>query len=140
MVQAGVDYWSTTVGKALFGRLRIRHPMTRRDDSKQGFRYNPFKDYRAWAIYGPFVAAVMLNAIVRPSLATRLGGELVSRGGSTRGNDRWWVFDDAIRADHHWLTGFLSLSDGLIGIGCFALIAILLSGGWLANRLKARHP
>ena len=100
--------------------------------------YNPFKDYWAWIVYGLFFGCVVLNAIIRPTLAKGLGGEQIRRGASVRGSDRWWIFDDATRRDHPWLTDFLTWSDGQIAMACLGLIAILLMAGWLTNRLKGR--
>ena len=100
-------------------------------------KYNPLKDYWAWAIYGPIILCVIMNAIVRPYLGRQLGGELISRGASVRGIDRWWVFDDATRGAHPWLTNFLTRSDGEMAMICFAMVAVLCASGWVVAKFKS---
>lgn len=88
------------------------------------------------AVAVPLFVCVALNALVRPWLAARLGGTLVQSGAAVRGPDRWWTFDAATQTEHPMLTGFLTLSDGALGMITFALIAILLLGLWAVSRVR----
>ncbi|KKC35345.1 hypothetical protein WH87_17385 [Devosia epidermidihirudinis] len=90
------------------------------------------------AVVVPLFMCTALNALLRPWLAERLGGTLVLFGNAVRGPDRWWSFDAATRADHPVLTGFLSTSDGALAMMTFALIALLLIGGWAFARIHRR--
>ena len=78
------------------------------------------------AICVPFVLCTLLNALVRPWLAQKLDGILVTYGNGVRGPDRYWQFDAATQAEHPALTWFLSCSDGLMSLVTFFIIAILL--------------
>lgn len=91
------------------------------------------------AIVLPLFICVALNALVRPWLAGRLGGALVQSGGnSVRGGpNRWWTFDASTHAEHPGLTGFLTISDGALGMITFAVIGFLLIGGWVVGRIFA---
>lgn len=107
--------------------------MKQRPDLK---RRSPLPDYWTWVVCGSFAVGVVLNAVVRPFLAGRLGGEEIRRGAAVRGSDRWWVFDEATRAEHPWMTGFLERSDGQVGVTCLVLIVILILGRWAVKRLR----
>lgn len=90
----------------------------------------------------PLFICVTLNALLRPWLAQVLGGTMVRSGAGVRGSDRWWTFDPATHIEHPILTGFLSLSDGALGMLTLAAIAVLLLGLWLISRFRramAKH-
>lgn len=89
-----------------------------------------------WAIIVPLFTGVVLNKLVRPHFAEALGGVEVRRGASVRGGDRWWVFDDAIRTEHPWLTEFLTWSDGRIGLSMFGLVGVFLIAGWVVAAVR----
>ncbi|MFC4256598.1 hypothetical protein GRI97_09280 [Altererythrobacter xixiisoli] len=93
--------------------------------------------YSTLAVVVPLFLCVILNALVRPWLADRIGGTLVRSGNAVRGNDRWWNFAETTRAEHPMLTGFLSWSDGAMAMITFAAIALLLVAGWLVGRIRA---
>lgn len=73
----------------------------------------------------PLAVGVLLNAVVRPVMAERLGGEMIRRGASVRGPDIWWTFDAATGADHPWQTGFLEMSHGAVAFATMGVIAVL---------------
>lgn len=73
----------------------------------------------------PLAIAVLLNAVVRPFMAERLGGEMIRRGASVRGPDTWWTFDAATGAEHPWQTGFLEMSHGAVAFATLVVIAVL---------------
>jgi hypothetical protein len=73
----------------------------------------------------PLAIAVVLNAVVRPVMAERLGGEMIRRGAGVRGSDTWWTFDAATRAAHPWQTGFLEMSHGTVAFVTMGVIAVL---------------
>lgn len=85
---------------------------------------------------GPLGVTVLLNAIVRPMMAERLGGEMIRRGAAVRGSDRWWVFDAATKAEHPYQTAFLEASDGVMAMWGFVGVAIVICGLWLYSRFK----
>lgn len=75
----------------------------------------------------PLAIAVLLNGVVRPAMAERLGGEMIRRGASVRGSDTWWRFDAATRAEHPWQTGFLEMSHGAVAFTTLVVIAVLFA-------------
>lgn len=101
-------------------------------ESRFRLRPPPF----AVALIGPLAIGVLLNAIVRPSLAAQLGGTMRSSGGSVRGQDRWWEFDAVTRADHPMLTGFLSTSDGAIAMVMIGLMLVCFAWRFLDPRIR----
>ena len=88
------------------------------------------------ALIGPLVVGVLLNALVRPWLGQQLGGTPRSMGASVRGQDHWWEFDAATRAEHPALTGFLTTSDGAIAMLMFAVILLLFVWRFLDPRIR----
>ena len=82
----------------------------------------------------PLAIGVLLNAVVRPAMAERLGGEMIRRGASVRGPDTWWAFDAATRAEHPWQTGFLEMSDGAVAFATLAVITVLFVGRFFVLR------
>lgn len=81
----------------------------------------------------PLAIGVLLNGVVRPIMAERLGGEMIRRGASVRGSDTWWTFDAATRAEHPWQTGFLEMSHGAVALVTLAVIAVMFVWRWLAR-------
>lgn len=81
----------------------------------------------------PLAIAIVLNAVVRPVMADRLGGEMIRRGASVRGPDTWWTFDAATRAAHPWQTGFLEMSHGAVAFVAMVVIAVLFVWRCLAR-------
>ncbi|MEN5170496.1 hypothetical protein ABE444_13070 [Brevundimonas pondensis] len=73
----------------------------------------------------PLAISVLLNGVVRPIMAERLGGEMIRRGASVRGSDIWWAFDAATRAEHPWQTSFLEMSHGAVALVTLGVIAVL---------------
>ncbi|MET4682509.1 hypothetical protein [Brevundimonas faecalis] len=90
------------------------------------------RDY-SWLIL-PLGAGTLLNGVIRPWLATAIGGVRKTSGAGVRGPDVYWVFDPATQAEHPWLVRFLELSDGQMGLIIFPVIAI-----WLAVHLILRR-
>ena len=86
----------------------------------------------------PIGAGVVVNALLRPFLAGTLNGRLVRQGASVRGGDRWWQFDDATRAAHPLLTGFLQVSDGIVGMAALSLAVLAVTGLWVIERRRKR--
>lgn len=80
---------------------------------------------------GPLVVGVILNALVRPGIATALGGERHSHSSGVRSQDTWWSFDADTVRQHPVLTGFLEASDGLIAVWTLAVTAVILLLRWL---------
>lgn len=91
------------------------------------------------AVVLPLFGCTAANALLRPWLAGTLGGTVVRSGASVRGPDRWWTFDAATRVEHPFLTSFLTLSDGALGMLTFALIVILLLGLWIFGLITKRR-
>lgn len=94
------------------------------------------------AVAVPLGLAIAMNALVRPALAERLGGERMRSTTTAKSSDGRWVFDAATRAEHPALTAFLEFSDGalamsLLGVAVIAAVAVLA-----ADRLgaSARTP
>ncbi|MCZ4108023.1 hypothetical protein O3U67_08020 [Brevundimonas diminuta] len=58
----------------------------------------------------PLAIGVLLNAVLRPVMAERLG---------------WWTFDAATRAEHPWQTGFLEMSHGAVAFATMGVIVVL---------------
>lgn len=78
----------------------------------------------------PLAVAALVNAVVRPALAERLGGSLRRSMSTAKSADRWWEFEPATREAHPMLTGFLQLSDGavamaMLGVATLAAIVFL---------------
>ncbi len=73
----------------------------------------------------PLAIGVLLNAVLRPVMAERLGGEMIRRGAGVRGSDTWWTFDAATRAEHPWQTGFLEMSHGAVAFATMGVIVVL---------------
>lgn len=92
------------------------------------------------AVMVPLIVCVALNAVVRPWLADGLGGKAVRSGAAVRGSDRWWTFDAQTQVDHPALTAFLTLSDGALAMLTFAVIAALLIGIWVMDRIRGARP
>ncbi len=88
------------------------------------------------ALVLPLIVGVLLNAVVRPWLGQQLGGTPRSAGASVRGQDHWWEFDAATRAEHPMLTGFLTTSDGAIAMLLFAVIVLLFAWRFLDPRIR----
>lgn len=87
----------------------------------------------------PLGIGVAINGLIRPFLANMLNGRLVRKGASVRGGDRWWEFDEATRATHPLLTGFLQMSDGIVGLVALALVVLAVTGLWVVEwRRKQR--
>ncbi|WP_125100312.1 hypothetical protein [Leucobacter chromiireducens] len=84
-------------------------------------------------ILSPLGLGVLLNAIVRPWLATLIEAEEIRRGASVRGSDRWWVPTHQSAAEHPAISWFLSVSDGALAG------ALLLSCGVIALAMYARR-
>ncbi|MDR6867043.1 hypothetical protein J2Y69_001642 [Microbacterium resistens] len=87
---------------------------------------------------GPLGVGVLLNGLVRPSLAHDLDGIRHAHGASVRGSDVYWEFDAATQAAHPFLTGFLETSDGVVGMCALGLVVVLLLGRWALRRLRSR--
>ena len=94
--------------------------------------------YTTLAVVTPLIICTILNALIRPWLANRIGGTVVRSGSSTRGNNRWWTFDETALAEHPFLTGFLSTSDGAIAMASFGAVIILLLVGWMIKVVYAK--
>lgn len=73
----------------------------------------------------PLAITVLVNAVVRPFMASALNGEMVRKGASVRGSDTYWVFDAVTRSEHPWQTRFLETSDGALALVTLAVIAVL---------------
>lgn len=79
----------------------------------------------AWVLL-PLVVASLLNAAVRPWLASQFGGVRIQTG-STGVSDGWWEFDSLTRTEHPALTWFLSVPDGLLAIVGLVLTVCMLA-------------
>lgn len=88
-------------------------------------------------LLGPLAIAVLLNGVVRPWLATALGGERRSSISGVRSADTWWWFDPATQAEHPFLTGFLETSDGALAMCAIAATVVLLLGRWAVRAVFA---
>lgn len=79
---------------------------------------------------GPLFVGVLLNAVIRPVMADRLGGEQVVTGAGVRGGDVHWVFDATTQREHPFATTFLEWSHGQIALGALAAAVVLGLGQW----------
>ncbi|MCW2287313.1 hypothetical protein EDF60_1967 [Leucobacter luti] len=90
-------------------------------------------------ILSPLAIGVLLNAIVRPWLATFIDAEEIRRGAAVRGSDHWWEPTPHAVAEHPVISWFLSVSDGAIAgvlLASCGLIAIVM---WLRGRSARRR-
>ena len=85
----------------------------------------------------PIGIAVILNAIVRPTLAAQLGGSRRQHFTNFRSSDGWWEFDAATRDAHPVLTRFLELSDGALAMMLLVVAAAIAVTLLLFERRRA---
>ncbi|HBI20008.1 MULTISPECIES: hypothetical protein [unclassified Brevundimonas] len=90
-----------------------------------------------WLI-GPLFVGVLLNAVIRPVMADRLGGEQVVTGAGVRGRDVHWVFDAPTQGEHPLATVFLGWSHGQIALVALAAAVVLGLGEWSIGLLRRR--
>jgi len=88
----------------------------------------------------PLFVGVMLNAVVRPLMAHRLGGEKVVTGAGVRGGDVHWMFDELSRREHPIATTFLGWSHAQIGLITLVVVAVCGLGVWIVGAMtRARQ-
>lgn len=86
----------------------------------------------------PLSIAVLMNALVRPALAKRLGGERMHSTTTAKSADGWWAFDAATRDAHPTLTAFLEFSDGALAMSMLGVAAIAAIAYLMADRRRER--
>jgi hypothetical protein len=101
-------------------------------------KYRP--SYSTFAVLGPLIVCVILNALIRPWLADQIGGTVIRTGSSVRSNNRWWTFAETTQTDHPLLTWFLSVSDGAVAMAAAGLVVIFLLIGWIVHRFRTMRP
>ncbi|WP_187977620.1 hypothetical protein [Mycetocola sp. JXN-3] len=87
-------------------------------------------------LVGPLAVGVILNALVRPWLASLLGAERHASGNGVRGQDVWWTVDAATAIEHPFLSGFLAMSHGLIAMYLLGVIVLALLIRWAVKRVR----
>lgn len=87
----------------------------------------------------PLCFAALLNAVVRPALAERIGGERVRSTTTAKSADGWWEFDAAARDAHPVLTAFLECSDGALAMSLLAVAAVATVVFLAAHRRRERR-
>ncbi|MGJ0203793.1 hypothetical protein [Leucobacter sp. gxy201] len=89
-------------------------------------------------IAAPLSIAILMNALVRPALAERLGGERRQSMTTAKSQDGWWAFDAATRDAHPALTAFLEFSDGALAVSMLAVAAVAAIAYLLRDRRRER--
>ncbi|GAA1606261.1 hypothetical protein [Leucobacter chromiireducens] len=90
-------------------------------------------------IMSPLAVGVLLNAIVRPWLATFIDAEEIRRGTSVRGSNRWWEPTPQSVAEHPVISWFLSVSDGALAGVLLASCGLIAIAMWLCGRIARRR-
>lgn len=90
-------------------------------------------------IVSPLAVGVLLNAIVRPWLATLIEAEEIRQAGSVRGSNRWWEPTPQSVAEHPVISWFLSVSDGALAGVLLASCGLIAIAMWLRGRSARRR-
>lgn len=75
---------------------------------------------------GVIATAAVLNLLIRPALAAKIGGERVVTF-DRRPRDMAWAFDEATKAAHPALTAFLETSDGAISLAALVAMVVMFA-------------
>lgn len=104
-------------------------------------RDKPIFEYWVLLFFVPVGVVFLLNGVVRPLMESALGGTMVRTSNNIRRGDIWWMFDDATRADHPLLTGFLAdYSNGAIALTGVVTVIGLMTAGWVVKQVRSRLP